>query len=83
MAFHRTINRIDHIQGASCRAAVLDVPGFDVEREEFRRQTAFLHTFDARAIWSRGSSTEIEIVVGHRGGHVVMRVNDDRAPVDL
>jgi hypothetical protein len=62
---------------------VLDVPGLDVEREEFRRQPTLLHTFDVRAIRRRGSSTQIEIVVGHRGGHVVMRVDNDRAPVDL
>jgi len=35
MALNRAIDRVDHVQGPPGRAAVRDVPGFDVERKEF------------------------------------------------
>src|ERR1044071_7025453 len=83
MAFDGTVNGIDHVESASRGAAVFDVPWFDVKRKEFRRQPTFLHALDAGAIRSGRSSTQIVIVVGHRRRDVVMRVDDDRAPVDL
>src|SRR5205085_2158865 len=77
-----SIDRADHVESAPRGAAVFDVPGFDVEREELCAETALLHARDARAIWRWRSAAQIVIVVGHRSGYVVMCVDDDGAAVD-
>ena len=64
-------------------ATVLDVPGLDVERKELRRHPALLHSLDVGAIRHWWQTTEIEIVVGHWRRHVVVRVDDDGAAMDL
>ena len=62
---------------------MFDVPGFDVEREELGGQAAFLHTFDVGFVGRRRLAAQIEVVVRHRRGYVVVRVDDDGASLDL
>src|ERR1043166_7897115 len=83
MSLNRAINRVDHVQRATRCAAVFDVPGFDVERKELRGQSALLHPLDAGAVGSRRRAAQIVIVVSHRPRDVVMRVDHDRAPLNL
>jgi hypothetical protein len=83
MALDGAIDGIDHVERATRRAAVLDVPGFDVKRKELGGQSALLHALDVGAIRHGRRATQIEIVVGHRRRHVVVRVDDDRATVNL
>src|SRR5215213_4782590 len=83
MALDCSINGVDHVQSATRRSAVLDVPGFDVKRKELRSESALLHAFNVCAIGNWRCATEIEIVVGHRSRHVIVGVDDDRAAVNL
>src|SRR5262245_49680096 len=83
MAFDGAINRVDHVERATGGAAVIDVPRFDVERKEFGGQAAFFHAFDVGAVGCWWSSAQIEVVVSHRRGYVIMRVDDDGASLDL
>ena len=83
MAFDGAINRIDHVERATRRAAVRDVPRPDVKRKEFGGQPALLHAFDVGAIGKRRRAAEIVIVVGHRRRHIVVRVDDDCLAVNF
>ena len=82
MPFNRAIDRIDHVERAPRRAAMRDVPGLDVEREKLSAEAALLHAFDTRAIRRRRRPAKIVIVIGHGRGHVVVRVDYDRAPLN-
>ena len=61
---------------------MFDVPGLDVERKEQPGDATFLKTIDIRAIRIRRIPAEIEIIIRHRRGDVVVRVNDKRAPMN-
>ena len=50
VTFDCSINRVDHVQRAPRRAAVLDVPGTDVERKEFGGDPALFHALDVGSI---------------------------------
>src|ERR1044072_251031 len=82
MPLNRSINRVNHVQRSSRRAAMLHVPGLNVERKELGSLSAFLHALDVGAIRSWRRAAEIEIIVGHRRGDVVVRVHDDGAPMN-
>ena len=64
------------------RAAMLDIPGLDVQRKEFGVEATFFHPFDTRAIRSGRSSAEVIVIVGHWRGDVIVRVNDNRTPLN-
>src|ERR1041385_7666783 len=83
MTLDGAINGVDHVESAPCRAAVFDVPGPDVEREEFRGQAACLHALDVGAVGRWRRAAQVEVVVGHRRSDVVVRVDDDGATLDL
>ena len=82
MPLDRAIDRIDHVERAPGSAAVGDVPGLDVKREKLGAHTALLHARDAGAIRRGRRAAQIVIVVGHRRSHVVVGVDDDRAPLN-
>src|SRR5437763_17087512 len=82
MTFDCTIDGVDHVERAKGGAAVFDVPRLDVEREELCGKTALLHACDTGAIRSWGSAAQIVIVVGHRSGYIVVRIDDDGVTVD-
>ena len=82
MALDCAIDRIDHVERPPRGAAMRNVPGLDVKREEFGGHSAFLHALDVRAIWRRRCSAEIEVVIRHGRRDVVMRINDNRASMN-
>src|ERR1041384_6499502 len=82
MPFHCAINRINHVERAPRRAAMFDIPGTDIKRKKFGGQAALLHPLEAGAIGKRRRANEIVIVVRHRRGYVVMRIDDDRAAMN-
>src|SRR5258707_1270720 len=83
MPFDGAIDRVDHVERPAGRATMRDVPGADVERKEFRGHTALLQALDVGAIRNRRRPAQVEIVVRHRGRDVVMRIDDDRALLNL
>ena len=83
MPLNRAIDRIDHVERAPRRAAVLHVPGLYIKRKEFCVEAALLHPLDAGAIRDGRIPTEIVIVVCHRRRHVIMGVNDNCATMNL
>src|SRR6185503_9783511 len=83
MTLDRTINRINHVERAAGGAAMSDIPWSHVKRKEFGSESALLHAFDAGAVRHRRWTAKIVVVVGHRGRHVVMRVDDDRLAMNL
>ena len=83
MPLDRAIDGVDHVERAPRCAAMRDVPGLDVERKELGSHAALLHPRDVGAVRIRRHAAQIVIVVGHRRGDIVVRVDDDRPPLNL
>src|SRR5215510_626068 len=82
MALDGAIDGVNHVERAPRRAAVRHVPGSDVKRKELGCQAAFLHSLDVRPIGNGRRTSQVEIIIRHRRGDVVMSVNDDRAAMN-
>src|SRR5207248_7166076 len=65
----------DLIERAPRCAAVLDVPRLYIKRKEFSVEAALLHPLEAGAIRRRRTAAQIVIVIRHRRGDVVVRVD--------
>src|SRR6267143_4044600 len=82
MTLDSAIDTVNHIERSSRGAAMPDIPGPDIERKEFGCHATVLHALQAGAIRDRRRAAEIVIIIGHRCRYVVVRVDDDCAPVN-